>query len=74
MGKVKRYLEHVLDVLQITHEEVESMSLSEIDAMLTNHEHSLEKAVSDVKEQIEQEWDVDVDENGPFICLINKES
>ena len=61
-------------MLQMSHEEVESMSLSEIDALLKNHEHSLEKAVDEIKEQVEQEWDVDVDENGPFVCLANKES
>jgi len=75
MGNVKRYLEHVIDVLQVSHEEVEGMSLSEIDAMLENHEHSLEKAVDDIEEQLEQDlWDVDVDENGPFLCSIKKES
>jgi DNA-binding transcriptional MerR regulator len=75
MGNVKRYLEHVIDVLQVSHEEVEGMSLSEIDTMLKNHEHSLEKAVDDIEEQLEQDlWDVDIDENGPFLCSIKKES
>ena len=54
MGKVKAYLEHALSVLQVSHEEVEGMSISEIDTLLKNHEHSLKEAVDEIKEQVKQ--------------------
>ena len=59
MGKVKAYLEHVLNVLQISHEEVEGMSLAEIDTLLTNHEHSLKESVDEINNAIQDDEDKD---------------
>ena len=76
MGKVKAYLADALERLQMGYEEVSSMSLVEINALLEKHEHQLEQANAEIEQTIEkQEWDVDCEENGAFICIsTNKES
>ncbi len=71
MGQVKAYLADALERLQMSYDEVSGMSLVELNELLEQRENSLKLAKAEIEEQIkqEQEWDVDVDENGPFICI-----
>tara|TARA_R100000656_G_scaffold121641_1_gene96723 strand:- start:3663 stop:3872 length:210 start_codon:yes stop_codon:yes gene_type:complete len=61
MGAMKKIVSHAMEVLGLSLEEVFSMSLKEIDDALKNHESKLEDALV--------EYDVDVDENGPFLIM-----
>ena len=75
MGQVKGYLEDALERLQMSWDEVQGMSLVELTELLEQRERSLEQAKADIQNKLdEQEWDVDVDENGPFIYAVTKES
>ena len=75
MGQVKGYLEDALERLQMSWDEVQGMSLVEVNELLEQRERSLEQAKADIQNKLdEQEWDVDVDENGPFIYAVTKES
>ena len=75
MGQVKGYLEDALERLQMSWDEVQGMSLVELNELLEQRERSLEQAKADIQKKLdEQEWDVDVDENGPFIYAVTKES
>jgi len=75
MGQVKGYLEDALERLQMSWDEVQGMSLVELNELLEQRERSLEQAKADIQNKLdEQEWDVDVDENGPFIYAVTKES
>ena len=71
MGQVKAYLADALERLQMSYDEVQGMSLVELDELLEQRERSLKLAKAEIEEQIKQaqEWDVDCDENGPFICI-----
>lgn len=70
MGKLKALVGDAAERLQLSVEEVMKMSLVEIDALLEGKERELEQANADIQEQInELDWDVDVDEDGPFICI-----
>ena len=73
MGKVKRYLEHALEVLQVSHEEVESMSLSEIDTLLKNHEESLMEAMAEIETHtMLQEWADEHNEGSPIVNIVKE--
>ena len=75
MGQVKGYLEDALERLQMSWDEVQGMSLVELNELLEQRERSLEQAKADIQNKLdEQEWDVDVDENGPYIYAVTKES
>ena len=75
MGQVKGYLEDALERLQMSWDEVQGMSLVELNELLEQRERSLEQAKADIQNKLdEQEWDVDDDENGPFIYAVTKES
>ena len=75
MGQVKGYLEDALERRQMSWDEVQGMSLVELIELLEQRERSLEQAKADIQNKLdEQEWDVDVDENGPFIYAVTKES
>ena len=75
MGQVKGYLEDALERLQMSWDEVQGMSLVELNELLEQRERSLEQAKADIQNKLdEQEWDVDVYENGPFIYAVTKES
>ena len=75
MGQVKGYLEDALERLQMSWDEVQGMSLVELNELLEQRERSLEQAKADIQNKLdEQEWDVVVDENGPFIYAVTKES
>ena len=74
MGKLKSLVGDAAERLQLPIEEVMKMSLVEIDALLEGKERKLEQANAQIEQQIEElGWDVDVDEDGPFICLAGKE-
>ena len=76
MGKVKsQWLEHLSEVLQLSEQELMKYTLKELDMMLAEYEHSLEQKLKESDDYIEQlaiaeGWDVDVDEDGPFIVSI----
>ena len=73
MGKLKSLVGDAAERLQLPIEEVMKMSLVEIDALLKNTERELEQANEQIEQQIEGlDWDVDVDEDGPFICIAEK--
>ena len=85
MGKLKKLLADAAECLQVPIEEVMEMSLVELNTLLEEKVNRLEQAESEIEAQIkevdkkieekEQEilaqtgWDVDVDEDGPFICI-----
>ena len=70
VGKLKALVGDAAERLQLSVEEVMKMSLVEIDALLEGKERELEQSNADIQEQInELGWDVDVDEDGPFICI-----
>ena len=74
MGKLKSLVGDAAERLQLPIEEVMKMSLVEIDALLKGKERELEQANAQIEQQIEElGCDVDVDEDGPFICLAGKE-
>ncbi len=74
MGKLKSLVGDAAERLQLPIEEVMKMSLVEINALLEGKERELEQANAQIEQQIEElGWDVDVDEDGPFICLAGKE-
>ena len=74
MGKLKSLVGDAAERLQLPIAEVMKMSLVEIDALLEGKERELEQANAQIEQQIEElGWDVDVDEDGPFICLAGKE-
>ena len=59
-----------MERLQLSFEEVTKLSLVELDALLEQREQELQQATTDIENKIdEQGWDVDVDEDGPFICI-----
>lgn len=73
VGKLKSLVGDAAERLQLPIEEVMKMSLVEIDALLKNTERELEQANEQIEQQIEGlDWDVDVDEDGPFICIAEK--
>ena len=70
MGRLKSYVVDAMERLQLSFEEVTKLSLVELDALLEQREQELQQATTDIENKIdEQEWDVDVDEDGPFICI-----
>lgn len=71
MGKLKAVVGDAAERLQLSLEEVMSMSLVELNTLLEQQVKELEQAESEIDKQIE-EWDVDVDEDGPFICIAEK--
>ena len=71
MGKLKALVGDAAERLQLSLEEVMSMSLVELNTLLEEQVKGLEQAESEIDKQI-QEWDVDVDEDGPFICIAEK--
>ena len=71
MGKLKALLADASECLQVPIEEVMEMSLVELNTLLEEKVKGLEQAESEIDKQIE-EWDVDVDEDGPFICIAEK--
>ena len=58
MGKVKEYLEYALDILQVSHEEIEGLSLLELEAKVSEQllltEHTLEDSIKLVNEQLDE--------------------
>lgn len=81
MGKLKALVGDAAERLQLSLEEVMSMSLVELDTLLNEQIKGLEQAESEIDKQIEEKeqeitaqmgWDVDVDEDGPFICIAEK--
>ena len=74
MGKLKSLVWDAAERLQLPVQEVMKMSLVEIDALLEGKERELEQANAQLEQQIEElGWDVDCDEDGPFICIASKE-
>ena len=74
VGRVKKYVEHAMESLGLDIDEVTTMSIQELDALLEQKEQQLRMANADIRKQIdEQGWDVDVDEDGPFICIASQE-
>ena len=74
MGKLKSLVGDAAERLQLPVQEVMKMSLVEIDALLEGKERELEQANAQIEQQIEElGWDVDCDEDGPFICIASKE-
>lgn len=77
MGKLKKLLADAAECLQVPIEEVMEMSLVEINTLLEENNKKLEQAELEIEAQIKVEedrlmqlgWDVDVDEDGPFICI-----
>ena len=70
MGRLKSYVVYAMERLQLSFEEVTKLSLVELDALLEQREQELQQATTDIENKIdEQGWDVDVDEDGPFICI-----
>ncbi len=70
MGRLKSYVVDAMERLQLSFEEVTKLSLVELDALLEQREQELQQATTDINNKIdEQGWDVDVDEDGPFICI-----
>lgn len=70
MGRLKSYVVDAMERLQLSFEEVTKLSLVELDALLEQREQELQQATTDIENKIdEQGWDVDVDEDGPFICI-----
>lgn len=71
MGAMKKIASHAMEVLGLSLEEVLSMSLKEISDALENHESKIEDALYAVDAlSIKMEkYDVDVDENGPFLVI-----
>ncbi len=77
MGKLKKLLADAAECLQVPIEEVMEMSLVEINTLLEEKNKKLEQAELEIEAQIKVEedrlmqlgWDVDVDEDGPFICI-----
>ncbi len=73
MGKVKGYVSDICDNLGISFDEVCNMSIVELDNALAQKEEQLAQATDNIEQRIdrlEQDgWDVDVDEDGPFICI-----
>jgi len=81
VGKLKALVGDAAERLQLSLEEVMSMSLVELDTLLNEQIKGLEQAESEIDKQIEEKeqeitaqmgWDVDVDEDGPFICIAEK--
>lgn len=88
MGKLKSLLADASECLQVPIEEVMEMSLVELNTLLEQRIKGLEQAESEIDKQIEEVdkqikekeqeisaqmgWDVDVDEDGPFICIAEK--
>ena len=68
------YYEWLEEVLAIPMNELLKMSLTEIDSRLAILEKEMEKAVNEVNNQAYESgargFDVDVDENGPFIIKL----
>tara|TARA_E500000305_G_C3959054_1_gene206102 strand:- start:568 stop:792 length:225 start_codon:yes stop_codon:yes gene_type:complete len=74
MGKVKKYVEDAMERLGLDINEVTTMSIKELDTLLEQREQQLKIANADIRKQMDEKgWDVDVDENGPFICIASKE-
>lgn len=49
------------------------MSLVELDALLEQKESQLKQATDEIEQKIDElGWDVDVDEDGPFICIMEE--
>jgi|TARA_Y100000592_G_C5206253_1_gene192875 hypothetical protein len=77
VGKLKKLLADAAECLQVPIEEVMEMSLVEINTLLEEKNKKLEQAELEIEAQIKVEedrlmqlgWDVDVDEDGPFICI-----
>tara|TARA_B100001939_G_C16803028_1_gene556522 strand:+ start:166 stop:387 length:222 start_codon:yes stop_codon:yes gene_type:complete len=70
VGRLKSYVVDAMERLQLSFEEVTKLSLVELDALLEQREQELQQATTDINNKIdEQGWDVDVDEDGPFICI-----
>lgn len=77
MGSLKKLLADAAECLQVPIEEVMEMSLVEINTLLEEKNKKLEQAELEIEAQIKVEedrlmqlgWDVDVDEDGPFICI-----
>lgn len=69
MGAMKKIASHAMEILGLSLEEVLSMSLKEISDALENHESKLEDALNqiDALAMKMEKYDIDVDENGPFI-------
>jgi len=73
--KVKEaYYEWLEEVLAIPMNELLNMSLTEIEERLEVFENKMEKAVEEVNKEAYENgaigFDVDVDENGPFIIKL----
>jgi len=70
MGRVKKYVEDAMERLGLDIDEVTTMSIKELDALLSQREQDLKIANADIRKQMDENgWDVDVDEDGPFICI-----
>jgi len=69
VGKVKsQWLEHLSEVLQLSEQELMKFTLKELDMMLAEYEQALVNKLKETDDYINaQGWDVDVDEDGPFI-------
>lgn len=69
MGAMKKIASHAMEILGLSLEEVTSMSLKEISDALENRESKLEDALNqiDALAMKMEKYDIDVDENGPFI-------
>ncbi len=73
MGKVKAIVGDACERLQLSLEEVMEMSLVELDALLEQKESQLKQATDEIEQKIDElGWDVDVDEDGPFICIMEE--
>lgn len=64
MGAVKGVVTYACDILDISIKEAMEMTIQELQSAIRVAEDKLDELNS--KES--NDWDVDVDENGPFIC------
>ena len=73
MGAVKGVVGYACELLNLTLEEAMDMSIQELTDAIDQTEKSIEEVIdaqmsTDVHSQ-SSGWDVDVDEDGPYICL-----
>ena len=69
MGAVKGVVTYACDILDISLNEAMEMTIQELQSAIRVAEDKLDEHNS----QQSNDWDVDVDENGPFICIAEKE-
>lgn len=70
MGAVKGVVGYACELLNLTLEEAMDMTIQELQDAIEQAETGIEEVIEmRIQMEREQGFDVDVDENGPFICL-----